>query len=190
MTIDTVQFVGLMAILAAVAAYSVLVVVPRTMVSLDRYRLWELRDRLVRDIIDGRVESSPAAWQLVRDAEVRIAIAPKFTLARMLITGRALRGLELPEWVRDKPVPHGDVEALRAYREELLRINATALITNSVVGWTGFLIAIVAALGKVVGRGQATKRLEGRIQRVGTEIAREPELARLPVTRDCPIPAF
>lgn len=146
--------------LFAWTAVALFVVLPRSMVSLDRYRLWQLRDDVVLDIIDGRIEDSEAARQLVGDIEIRIVRAREYTLARLLLVARHTYGKDIPEALRDKPIPHDDVAQFHEYLRRFHEINRKAVTSNTILGavaWVAFEVA--HRIGKTTAK-RIRRRLE------------------------------
>src|SRR4051812_3165158 len=91
----TVWLVGLVLF----AWWSLFKCIPSGAASRLRYRLWEMRDSLALQIIDGRYEDKEQPMRLLREIEALIRVAPHMTLFSIGVMRLARTGLSpLPRY--------------------------------------------------------------------------------------------
>lgn len=132
--------------------------------SIHRYRLWELRDSLVDDILDGRLPCShPAVKQLRSITE--FAVASNIRHLDLIISAWAQRPLssQTQEWLREESAllaPDGltDEQAgcVLAYQSQFLKLVVGSLLLGS---WIG-LIEVFRAIPRARSLDRATRAAE------------------------------
>lgn len=133
MTVSTAALYGLLAALTIAGIIALFVVIPRALRSMYRLELWGLRDRLVDDLIMGRIRTSKPAIATLNLIEHGIAASHEFTALRVVLVVFAARNAPPnPEYLHGG-VP--DVERLRAYKDELTKIRLRWFVMGSVSGW-------------------------------------------------------
>jgi hypothetical protein len=146
--------------LALFAWYCVVKVVPDCNVSIYRYRLWRVRDRLADQVRAGLYENESAPLELLHEIERFIANAHELGIVKLVLAKWAARGYDEEDLcVLDRTdLSPDDHHRLRLMFEEVNRITARHIALGAPSGWviTGLLIpvAVIASIVETFRRPQ------------------------------------
>lgn len=111
-----------------------------------RYRMWELRDDAIDDVLAGRIVPTPAVLAFIRDLENGIRVARHVSILSVLLVPTEARTAT----GRSRSAARADIQKLPAdqqvlfagYQRRMRSIVGRHLLLGSLLGWT-----LLAALG-------------------------------------------
>jgi hypothetical protein len=122
------------------------IILPGIRLSL-RYRVFELRDRLRRLVIDGKVRENDSAFQLVHDRLNFMCISlNRFDLARVLQSSSHLDNHSRTRLANYLHVMESGPEDVQKVFKESLTVVAVALAANSLFIFVGSSICLLIVL--------------------------------------------
>lgn len=154
-----------------VLIYLVLFSVPNLQHSRYRHALWDIRDDIVDDVIEGRLTLNKATQELLLRVHLAIRFAPEHTIRSGLTSALLLRGQEIPSLEKiltGKAVPTGEQARLLEHYGALQGATLHHLFFGSPSGW------LIVALARLVPRSGLEQR------KVRVEQAAKKELSALP----------
>lgn len=171
------QWVAIIGILAASFAVwvGVVLLVPRNLRSIFRYRLWRLRDEVVDDVLAGRMPHSPLIRSFIGGVEGIIEHASHVTLLRALCIPvspalvRKHRGFVFTHF---RELSKDERAKYKSYEKSMRSIVMRRLLLGSVSGWA-FLVAIFPvayAVEVVKATREASLRAVLRVRYLGGRI--------------------
>lgn len=132
------------------ATFAFGVVIPRSIRSMFRYRLWQLRDGLVDDILENRISKSTAALRLLDRTEYLIACSSRLSLMTWVAIPKPpqeYRNRQQAKWESEfAKLSSPDQTSLRKYVDEVDSLLHLFLFYVSPVGWATALIVGTIAL--------------------------------------------
>jgi len=146
------------------ATYLLLVAIPNTMHSRFRHALWDVRDAVVDDVLDGRLELNKATKQLLTTIHLAIMFAPEHTMRSAVMAVSLLKDREivpLEKVLSSKAVPAQQRPLLLAHYDKVQRATTEHLLFGSPSGWVASLLALV--FGPV--RRKEHRRVEKTVKR-------------------------
>jgi hypothetical protein len=122
-------------------------IVPDCNVSMYRYRLWRVRDRLADQIRWGQFDCDAPARALLWDVEQYIAQAPEVGFVKLLFSRWAKRGCQPePDVLQRNDLTADDRRRLETYVHELDHIHVRHIAFGSPSGWVITLLLVPAAI--------------------------------------------
>jgi hypothetical protein len=143
---------------ALLAWCSLLWIIPSCNLSVFRYRLWQLRDRVADDIRQGAFDDDACAEEFLCFVEGAIRGAPDFGTVKLLIMLWATRGVPPPKPFDLEALSPADKALTERHLDELQMLGARHAILGSPSGWiliaVGFPVALVASLIARIRKGR------------------------------------
>jgi hypothetical protein len=137
---------GLVILVALAAWAGVIFLIPWCQRGKFRHRLWQLRDQISDDIIEGRLPHHEAVYDLRSLVDFLVKEARQVTLANMLLSritmARLPRDKSSYEGTSSQGLEPQQVALLEYYRKLLYRTANAHLISGSVSGWFGAVLVI------------------------------------------------
>lgn len=127
------------------ATYLVFVALPNLMHSRFRHALWDVRDSIVDDVLDGRLTLNPATRKLLTTVHLAIKFAPDHTMRSGLTSVMLLRGeqiMPLEKVLTSKAVPRDQQPVLIGHYEKMSHATVEHLLWGSPSGWL-FVVLIL-----------------------------------------------
>jgi hypothetical protein len=122
-------------------------VLPDCNVSIYRYRLWRVRDRLADQIRWGQFDDARAPTELLQRVERFIVTAPEIGIVKLLFMRLALRGCPAePDLLEREGLSRDDRRRLELIVRELQSINARHVAFGSPSGWILTFLLVPVAL--------------------------------------------
>jgi hypothetical protein len=153
-----------------VAVYLLLVAFPELQHSRFRHALWDVRDAVVDDILDHKLDLNPATRQLLTTAHLAIKYAPEHTMRSGATAMLMLRGEEivpLETVIKSKAIPAAQQERLLVHYEALQAATVRHLLYGAPSGWLSIVLLTLVPVVK-------------RNRRTDVEVAAKKELSALP----------
>jgi hypothetical protein len=153
---------------------SIFVVIPSCSISLLRYRLWQLRDKLAGEIRAGKFSDQDQPQRLILVIEASIKSAHVYSLPNMLLLHLFVRKVELPTPF-DLDALNADDRRLFERRLEQLEMDTLSrALIGTPSGWVVLMLAVPVALlvtgykallGKRYGVEEWSHRAKARLRR-------------------------
>lgn len=172
MKLDGAVFAALACAAPATLVYLFLFGLPNLQHSRYRHALWDIRDDLVDDLLDGRLAMSKASRELLLRIHLAIRYAPEHTIRSAVTSAILLRGVEitaLRKILTSKAVPPDQQKLLLAHYEVLEKATVHHLLWGSPSGW------LLVAVAQVLPRSEAQRHRREEVQRRASR-----ELSALP----------
>jgi hypothetical protein len=173
----------------AITAWAVIfALIPACLRSLTRHRLWQLRDRVVDELLDGSYEDTEKPMQLVEDAELAIAYLERLSMFNFLVAKLAASGLDLPTKapLDLSGLSPSDRERLQVHLSEFQRALSKQVLLRTPSGWIITLallplVLVITALRHLFGSRDSEGRsvIEDTKIQVRDEVELEPALSLL-----------
>ncbi len=159
---NTLLTIDLVAV-ALFAGFCVAKVVPSCNMSIFRYRLWGLRDRLVDQIRDGAFDDDERAREVLEFVEVAITAAPDIGAVKLLFARWSCRGVPVSAPFRLDGLSANDKSLLGQYLNEFHHYLVRHILLGNPSGWVltavAFPVAFIATLvERARRRGDGDKR--------------------------------
>lgn len=170
-TADSLLF-PLLAVTCIAGWTGVIFVIPWCQRSRYRYRLWQMRDQIVDDVICNKIPSHPAVVELVARIETHIRCVDSFTLASTMTEYIGRRAFELPVDGSLDVTLLGSTEGaiISRYLSEFNKAKVRHLFVGSPSGWIAFALVpsafVIAELLRRLTHMRQHERRAGPVIRV------------------------
>ncbi|MFI4990897.1 MAG: hypothetical protein ACHQHO_08315 [Solirubrobacterales bacterium] len=133
------------------AWFGLIKIIPSCNLSIFRYRLWRLRDRLADEVLDGSFQDGTQPQALVRFIEGVIELAPEIGALKLLAMRWSCRHVQVPELFNVEALDPRDKVVVEQRLDELRAITIRHVLFGAPSGWvlTGVLVP-VALLASVL----------------------------------------
>ena len=128
------------------AWFGLIKLIPSCNLSMFRYRLWRLRDRLEDEVLDGAFKDASQPRALVRFIEGVIDLAPELGALKLLAMRWSCRHVEVPELLHVHELAPQDRAIVEQRLKELNGLTVRHVLTGSPSGWVLTLVVVPVAL--------------------------------------------
>jgi hypothetical protein len=150
---DTVLTIEIVAV-ALFAGFCVVGVIPACNMSIFRYRLWDLRDRLADEIRAGRFDDDQLPGAFLKFVESSIVHARNIGAVKLLFVRWSARNVPCPPLFDLDDLSRDDKRRLGAYESEFRGLLVRHILFGNPSGWALTIVMVpIALLASVIARG-------------------------------------